>query len=356
MKAVYVTATEHFSGKTALCLGLGKWLQSAGYRTGYLKPVSFSPILLPGHPADEDAVFITHMLQLEREPWELSPIVFTPELLDECLDQGAVCRELRERIKAEYARVEAENDFLILEGGGSLRQGGAVGFASPAVAQMLDVPVLVVVKCRSKLRMLDDALTAQFRLGDRLLGVVLNRVPDDVLPFVNETALPFLAQHGITVLGILPEDRHLAAVSVGELAEALAARILTGEDKMDALCESLMVGAMGAKEALHRFRAVPEKAVFTGGDRTDIQLAALESSTIALVLTGNIHPLQAVVERAERQGVAVLLVPHNTMEAVETIDRVFGKTRLGHPAKLARFEALMADHMDFNRLLTLLKV
>ncbi|MEJ2150637.1 MAG: phosphotransacetylase family protein [Chloroflexota bacterium] len=355
MNALYVTATEHFSGKTAICLGLGKWLQSTGYRTGYLKPVSFSPILLPGHPVDEDAVFIKEMLQLEREPWELSPIVVTPDLLNECLDHEEVCLKLHEQVKEEYAGAGAGNDFLILEGGGSLRQGGAIGLTSPAVAEMLDVPVLVVVKCRSKLRMLDDALTARFRLGDRLLGVVLNRVPDEALSFINETALPFLAERGITVLGILPEDRHLAAISVGELVDALGARILVGEDRLDGLCESLMVGAMGAREALGRFRAVPNKAVFTGGDRTEVQLAALESSTVALVLTGNIQPLQAVVERAERQGVAVLLVPHNTMEAVETIDQAFGKTRLGHPDKLARFEALMAAHMDFNRLLTLLK-
>jgi BioD-like phosphotransacetylase family protein len=53
--------------------------------------------------------------------------------------------------------------------------------------------------------------------------------------------------------------------------------------------------------------------------------------------------------------VAVLLVPHDTMGAVEVIDRAFGKTRLGHPAKMARFETLLANHMDFNRLLTLLK-
>jgi BioD-like phosphotransacetylase family protein len=356
MNAVYVTATEHFSGKTAICLGLGKWLQSTGYRTGYLKPVSFSPILLPGHPADEDAVFIKEMLRLEREPWELSPIVVTPDLLDECLDHEEVRLKLHEQIKAEYARAAAESDFLILEGGGSLRQGGVLGLTSPAVAEMLDVPVLAVVKCRTKLRMLDDALTAQFRLGDRLVGIVLNRVPDERLPFVEEVALPFLAERGITVLGILPEDRYLAAISVGELVDTLDATILTGEDKLDALCESMMVGAMSAKEALGRFRAVPNKAVFTGGDRMGVQLAALESSTIALVLTGNLQPLQAIVERAEQQGVAVLSVHHNTMEAVETIDRAFGKTRLGHPDKLARFEALMAAHMDFKRLLTLLKV
>ena len=38
------------------------------------------------------------------------------------------------------------------------------------------------------------------------------------------------------------------------------------------------------------------------------------------------------------------------MDTVETIERVFGKTRLGQAAKLERFEALLAEHFDFERL------
>jgi len=43
-------------------------------------------------------------------------------------------------------------------------------------------------------------------------------------------------------------------------------------------------------------------------------------------------------------------VRENTMETVEAIDRVFGKTRLGQATKLEQFEALMAEHFDFKRL------
>lgn len=40
----------------------------------------------------------------------------------------------------------------------------------------------------------------------------------------------------------------------------------------------------------------------------------------------------------------------DTMETVNTIERVFGKTRLGQPAKLWQFEALVAEHLDLDRL------
>ena len=47
---------------------------------------------------------------------------------------------------------------------------------------------------------------------------------------------------------------------------------------------------------------------------------------------------------------AVLLVRENTMETVEAIEQIFGKTRLGQPDKLAEFEGIFAENMDFDRL------
>jgi hypothetical protein len=40
MATVYVTSTETFSGKSALCVGLGKRLLRDGFTVGYMKPVS----------------------------------------------------------------------------------------------------------------------------------------------------------------------------------------------------------------------------------------------------------------------------------------------------------------------------
>jgi BioD-like phosphotransacetylase family protein len=48
--------------------------------------------------------------------------------------------------------------------------------------------------------------------------------------------------------------------------------------------------------------------------------------------------------------VAVLLVHTNTLETVEAIERVFGKTRLGHAAKLKQFQSLLNKHFDYDRL------
>ena len=40
MKALYITSAETFSGKSALCIGLGLRFKQDGLNAGYMKPVS----------------------------------------------------------------------------------------------------------------------------------------------------------------------------------------------------------------------------------------------------------------------------------------------------------------------------
>jgi len=355
MKSLYITSIERYAGKTAICLAIGKQFQADGLRVGYLKPLSLQPWSMVGKVADEDAVFVKETLGLPEEPWELSPVVLTPEFLKVHL-RGEIDDNLMERVKQAYEASCTDKDMLILEGGGSLREGYVVGLATPFVAQEIGSEVLALVKYRSDIRLLDDALTAKTRLGDLLTGVIINRVPDKAADFVSELAVPFLEDQGIVVYGMIPEAPRLAALTISELIEALEAKVLTETINEDAFVESLTVGAMTADAALARFRKQTNKAVITGGDRTDIQLAALETSTTCLVLTGNLQPSPLIIKQADEFGVSVLLVPTNTMETVNAIEDIFGKTRLGQPAKLAKFQELMSEYVDIAKLYSALDI
>lgn len=353
MKTLYLTSVETFSGKTAVCLGIGKHLQTTGRNVGYLKSFSQQPVQALGHVVDEDAEFIKTMLGLPQAPWELCPVVVTPQQLIDSLSGG---HNYDSQLVDTFRKSAEGKDIMLVEAGGSLRDGYCIGFQAPRVAEMLDARVLVVVRFRRQMRMVDDALGAKLFLGGHFLGVVLNWIPDTETEFVTRYAIPYLEQHDVAVLGALPERPRLAAISVGELADTLKAEILAGASQRDALAETLTVGAMGGPEALARFRRYQNKAVITGGDRSDIQLAALETSTVALILTGNLRPAEAILQLSEQHGVAVLLVPTNTLETVEAIERVYGKTRLGQAEKLASFQTLMREHMDIERLLKLLTI
>jgi hypothetical protein len=263
---------------------------------------------------------------------------------------------LMERVKTAYEAIAGKVDLLLLEGGASLREGYSVGLPTPAVAEALDSLVLVVVKFRGEIRLMDDILASQKRLGSTLGGVLINHVPPEASGFVTQAAVPFLEQRGLRVFGVLPDTPGLAAMTVAELIELLNAEVLTAHTNTLAMVENLTVGAMTAETALSRFRKQGNKAVITGGDRTDIQLAALETSTACLILTGNLRPSPLILRQAEEFDVTVMLVRSNTMETIETIERVYGKTRLGQETKLRQYQALLAQHFDFARLTQMLKL
>jgi BioD-like phosphotransacetylase family protein len=256
--------------------------------------------------------------------------------------------------KKAFDKASLDQDVLLLEGGASLREGYTVGLPTLAVAEALSSHVLIVVRYRDEMRVLDDTLASHKRLGQALTGIIINRVPADASDFVSQIAAPYLESRGIPVLAILPESRSLAALTVAELVAELKAEVLTSKTDQSAMVENLTVGAMTAETALSRFRKQTHKAVITGGDRTDIQLAALETSTACLILTGNLRPSPLIIKQAEEYGVTVMLVHGNTMETIEAIDRIFGKTRLGQAAKLNQFQELLDQHLDYERLTQLM--
>ncbi|MFM7910140.1 MAG: DRTGG domain-containing protein, partial [Microcystis sp.] len=94
----------------------------------------------------------------------------------------------------------------------------------------------------------------------------------------------------------------------------------------------------------------------TGGDRTDLQLAALETSTTCLILTGSISPDPLILGRAEDLEVPILSVNLDTLSTVEIVDQAFGKIRLQEQVKVAGIRELMGEHFQIDRLLEKLTI
>jgi BioD-like phosphotransacetylase family protein len=346
MKSLFVTSVEPYIGKTAVCVALGRRLQADGYRVGYLKPISTQPWRTPdGRLTDEDAAFICEALALGGDCTQLTPVIITPALLRQRM-KGEAADDLAPRIRQAAKEAGEGKDVLLLEGGASLRQGYAVGLSNVRLAEVLGAPVMVLARYHSDSQLVDDLLASRARLGEKMFGGIINQVPAEAVEFVEGAARPFLEKEGIQILGVLPAVRRLSALSVADLVRRLEAEVLTGRFDPQALVENFSVGAMAIDAALSRFRRQQNKAVITGGDRTDIQLAALETSTVALILTGNLQPSPLILQQAEALGVPVLLVKENTMETVNRIEQAYGKTRLAEPEKLEAFMKLMEERVN----------
>jgi hypothetical protein len=355
MKALYITSIEPFSGKTAVCLALGRRFKREGYKVGYFKPLSTQPWEpVPGRTTDEDADFVRRTLELEESTEDLVGVLLTPSLARE-MRCGCAERDLMVEVKQAYDKVKQGKDIVLVEGGGSLREGLSVSLDPRTVTESLDLQALAIIRYHNRVNQGDDCIAAYNHLYDTLLGTMINAVPSREQKLSEKVCTPCLEEQDIRVLGTIPFQEELQAISVGELAEVLRAEFLAMPDKRDVLVERFVVGAMGVDQALPRIRRVPgAKALITGGDRSDMQLVALQTATRCLILTGNLRPMPEVLRRAEEIGVPVLLVRQNTLETVESIERVFGKTRLGQETKLQQFESLFAAHFDFERLYRLM--
>ncbi len=348
MVALYVASTESTAGKTALCLGLGRKLQRDGYSVGYMKPISMAASRLEGMVVDEDVQFIQKELDLQEPISDLVPIPLDP-LTVESIMRKQKWLDYPNRLLESYSRVANGKDVMLLEGVNRLSAGGLVGLPANEVCNLLDAKSLTVIRYTGLLT-LDPALFYRGVLGDSMIGAVMNSVTQRLMDSAQEIAKPYLQREGILVFAILPEERFLMSVSVNELAKALDADILARADKSEELVENLMVGAMTSDIALSYFRRKPNKAVITGGDRSDIQLAALQTSTKCLILTGNLYPQDMILGVAEETGVPIMVSTHDTLTTIEIVEGFFGRGRFQQEKKIERFEELLKEHFDFTSL------
>jgi uncharacterized protein len=345
MVTLYVMSMEPFSGKTAVCLGLASKMASEGLSIGYMKPVVLS-FKGPEGP-DVDTAMMKRTLRLEEPMEELTPVVIDGRTLEQLYSERT--GDLTKRVTTAFDSIASGRDVVVVEGLSGLFEGTAIGLDNSSMASMLDGRCLLVARGGGE-HMVDQVLAVKRALGHRLLGVVLNSVPRGTMEFVSETLTPFITRRGVKVYAVLPEDRLLTSAAVGELVERLGGRVVAGHDRMDELVENVMVGAMSAEHALNYFRRRPNKVVITGGDRADLQLAALETSTKCLVLTGDLHPHPMILGRAEELGVPVVLVSQDTLGAVDLVDQVFTEVRFHQDKKLKRFFGMLAVGFKYDEL------
>jgi BioD-like phosphotransacetylase family protein len=344
MVTLYIASSEPYSGKTLTAIVLGTRWQRQGRKVGYVKPLGLLPITVEGELTDEDAGFVAQRLSLNTAPSSLCPILMSRETCRMGAD------EAKEKVRKAYEQASVGADVMMVSGTGSvITRGSMLGLNGVTVSAMLEAKVLLVGKCESLLDA-DSIVAARRALGDRVLGCIVNMVPTRLQEQVWDDVVPCLESSGLKVLGVMPEDPILHSVSVAELAEATAGEFLCCEEEADELVEHFVVGAMGVEKALQYFRRTPRKCVITGGDRSDIQLAALESPTRCLILTGDLRPSHTVLARAEELHVPVVLVRDDTLATVSTIEGMLGKLRVREPKKIEHALEQFEAHLELAKL------
>ncbi len=328
MAILYVTSSEEGAGKTLICAGLGKYLLDNGGKVGF-----FKPLLAQGSSsqkvADNDALFLKQVLALE-EPLE----VISPVITDK-VNSGS-------KIKEALTKVSAGKDVVIVEG-------DKLGENGLEVVHELAASVIFVEAYSKGLSVADlSGKTEDF--GKYLLGIVVSKVPVKELSALKNELESKAGEAGINILGVLPEDRLLLSLAVAELAECLHGEIIGEADKAEELVENFMLGAMNAGSGIEYFNLEADKAVIIRSERPDVQMAALETETKCLILSGKVELLPSVISRAKVKKIPIIQVGDDIATIVNKIEAVFGKTKFGQVKKLPRLAWILEQHFDFQTL------
>lgn len=337
-------ASKESSGKTALCAGIGKKLLNQGKKVGYFLPVRLSESSALNDYGD--VTFMKGTLGLEESPEVLSPVSLSSSELWKSLTETT--QDFVQQVKRNYARISRGKDVVVIEGLSGLSTDNVATLACYRIAEALDARVIAVLPYAATLSPSEMGRVAE-ELGQRLLGVVINFVPEAKIEVIKQNLADSFQKVGIKVFGILPETRSLLGISVKELAAALHGNIVTCPENADELVENIMLGAMTLDSGIDYFSRKKDKAAVIRGERPDMQLAALQTPTKCLVLTNTTKPIATVVAESENKQVPVVVISKDTSSALADIEQALVHSAFNGP-KLKKLEELLDKCLDFKSL------
>lgn len=230
--------------------------------------------------------------------------------------------------------------FAALEGvsspGAPCNAGQLRGITGEVIAEAPPGPVALLAQPGTRVLVVASPSSPQLDVASAALaGTILTRVGPAEADAVSRRS---------GVLAVVREDRVLAAPSVADIAAHLKAKMLA-EGEPGGGIERVMIGTVSSDAASPYFGQRERICVLTRFDKTDIQLAALQTDLGCLVLTGGGEPSPYLFDRVlgSRPDVAVMLADDSTVDCMRAIEPLYGASRFEGATKLARAVQLLDE-------------
>lgn len=314
MKKLFITSTSSSAGKTAIGLALA--LNCSG-TVGYFKPFSLN-----------DDAHLFHAVVGSPQ----SPETFT---------------ENKGTLKDQFTMLAEGKDVMIIESGPNLSYGAYENLSSMDIASSLDLTPVIVVQGSTEV--IVDKLSMAKSCFSKIRGVIINKISYSMLHETESFTIPLIEDIGIPVLGAVPTYKALRTFTTHDILELLPAEIVC-EEGMERGIDTVLVGAMSFNAALTYFRRYADKVVVTGGDRAEIMLAAMETSTSCIVATGGVRPSPPVIKKGVELKIPIIMVKGDTYSAAKTIQNIRPVIRPGDKEKITLIRNRLSRHIQMNAL------
>jgi BioD-like phosphotransacetylase family protein len=326
MNTLIIAAVNRESGKTVVALGIA--LNHPG-KVDYIKPIRGTLVKVEEEVRERDAYLVHQALGLEGTGSDVSSISLGST-------QGADADSL----VSELRKMAQGSDLLLVETGQTAEMGLNEGVSAFDLAKAMEEELVLVTDADeynldTVLMMSDFAKTR----GVGVKGVIVNNDRDGRLA-------DLVRGKGIPVLGTIPYEPRLRTFRVKEILDEVGGECVAGSAGLDRMVENVVIGAMTVDTALPIMRRIPRKCVITGGDRSDLQLAALTTDVSALMLTGGIRPNSHVMAEAHEQDIPIIVITGHTYQVAERFERLESRINPDDEEMLAIIKDLIGNNVD----------
>lgn len=325
--AIYIATSEANSGKSLVTLGLMRFLLRKVAKVGYFRPIIDTN---PNHLDDNHISTIISYFDMDMDPKDAYALTLQEYIK---MRNGGRQGEIIDLIIEKYKALEEKCDFILVEGSDFSGEGTVIELdANIIIAKNLGIPTIIVSSGVGKTleEFVDGLHIAHDSFKNKeveVLAVIANKVLPNNIEIVRKGVENNLPKE--VLVNIIPLIPSLNNPTIKEIASALNADILFGEDYLNNQTGSFKVGAMQLRNYL---KQLEEKSlIIVPGDRADIILGVLQAnissnypSISGIVLTGGIIPEAPIFKLIEglSQIIPILSVKKGTFEVANKIGKV----------------------------------
>jgi BioD-like phosphotransacetylase family protein len=352
VKTFYLTSLRERAGKSFLSIGFIQKLKKENKKYAYFKPIGV-PKAAFTNKADPDVGFILNTVYKTDHPYDYISPVSIPDAYYVDLVDASRKGEFLQKIKNAYDTISKDVDYIIIEGNPSIRKFVRIGIDDVSIAQTLGINEVIFVSIDSSDRCIDNFFFTKNYFEFRKMnmsGILFNKIDFEYTARIKELAKDHITKYNVPVLGIIEKSIELFSPRVNEIKEQIGGELINEQASsgLNNLVESFLIGAMNVQGALKYLRQVKSAAFITGGDRTDLAMAALEQEVSTLILTGFIQPDMGVITLANEKGIPIILSPSDTYTTMRNLERL----RPGiQEDEMEKVLALIEKEIDWNLLL-----
>ncbi|MBL06631.1 MAG: hypothetical protein CL773_02030 [Chloroflexi bacterium] len=183
--------------------------------------------------------------------------------------------------------------------------------------------------------------------GERLVGFIIN----GVWKYKKNNFSKNKELIDSKILAIVQESRSFMGNNAKKIIDYLEPTKIIGDKESDNFIENFLIGGFVLDWGPEYFSTKNNVALIARGDRPDVQLSAIQSGTVNLIIASSSKtPVEYVLNEAKKFDIPVVVVNDSTMETVNKLTEFIEKFDFDSMEKVKYANNILIDSLDFDSL------